>query len=503
VSIETELKLHISPEHLQRLKRHPFLRSLTSDRAKTQKLYSIYYDTPDLALRRHAMALRLRSVGKQWIQTLKGGGQVSAGLHQRNEWEAPVPEERLDFDVLKASGGQLPHGVRHHLQPVFVTDFSRNIRLLKYEGAEIELCLDSGEIRAGHSSHSISEVELELKSGEPVQLFKLALALLDIVDMKVEHTSKAEYGYQLFSAAKPSTHKGKFSTLKNDLTIEDAMRSIIGDCLAHIQSNVPGALLELDDEYLHQVRIGLRRLRVALSIALGPKPDVELSVLHQQVRTLCIALGMSRDWDVFVGQTLPRICTRFPEQDGLRALLKVSERKQREQHNQMAEKLGSVDFQRLLLRFGAWLHTEQKDRLDASIEIFVSTTLKKRSQVVVNCGEAFQAGDIERSHHLRIACKKLRYCMEMFDSLLDREKSKAYLALLADLQGVLGRFNDNTVARRLADSLDSRARREVIALIHELLACDAGEIDTALAKAWKRFTSQDKFWNRHRGNHRK
>src|SRR5512143_830578 len=78
VIVETELKLHISAEHLQQLKRHPFLRSLSSGRAKTQKLYSIYYDTADLELRRQAMALRLRRVGRQWIQTLKGGGQVSA-----------------------------------------------------------------------------------------------------------------------------------------------------------------------------------------------------------------------------------------------------------------------------------------------------------------------------------------------------------------------------------------------------------------------------------------
>ena len=175
--VETELKLHISPEHLQKLKRHPFIRSLAASRAVTQKLYSIYYDTADLELRRQAMALRLRRVGRQWVQTLKGGGQVSAGLHQRNEWETPVPSEQLDLDVLKASGGELPRGVRNHLRPVFVTDFSRNVRLVDFEGAQIELCMDSGEIRAGQASCPISELELELKSGSPQQLFKLALAL--------------------------------------------------------------------------------------------------------------------------------------------------------------------------------------------------------------------------------------------------------------------------------------------------------------------------------------
>jgi len=494
VSIETELKLHISPQHLQRLKRHPFIRSLTSGRARTQKLYSIYYDTPELALRRHAMALRLRSVGKQWIQTLKGGGQVSAGLHQRNEWEAPVPEERLDFEVLKASGGKLPHGVRHHLQPVFVTDFARNIRLLKYEGAEIELCLDSGEIHAGHAIRPISEVELELKSGEPTQLFKLALALLDIVSMHVEHTSKAEYGYQLFSYSKPSAHKGSFSALKKDQAIEGAMRCLIADCLAHVQSNVPGAVLNLDEEYLHQVRIGLRRLRVVLSVALRSRPDVELAALRQQVSELCVGLGRSRDWDVFVTQILVPICARLPEHGGLRALLKVCERKRIEQHIAVVEQLNSSVLQHMLLRFGAWMHSKPNEVADVSLEIFASKTLKKRLKAVVNYGEALKDGDTGQLHQLRIACKKLRYCIEMFGSMFDQKKSRAYLAVLADLQDVLGRFNDNTVARRLANTLDNKARHEAILLIHDGLERDFDDLNAEFIKAWRHFVKSKTCW---------
>ena len=48
------------------------------------------------------MALRLRRIGKHWLQTLKSGGGVQAGLHQRNEWETLVDGEALDFGVLEA-----------------------------------------------------------------------------------------------------------------------------------------------------------------------------------------------------------------------------------------------------------------------------------------------------------------------------------------------------------------------------------------------------------------
>lgn len=494
MGIETELKLHISAEHLSKLKRHPFVRSLTRGRARTQKLTSIYYDTPDLVLRQHAMALRLRSVGKQWIQTLKGGGQVSAGLHQRNEWEAPVPSEQLDFDVLKDSGGKMPRGVRHHLRPVFISDFSRNIRLVEYEGAQIELCMDSGEIRAGHQSYPISEVELELKSGEPRQLFKLAMALLDIVPMRVEHTSKAEYGYRLFSASKPTVRKVGRVLLHKDQSVGGAIRSLIADCLSHVQSNVPGVLLRSDSEYLHQVRVGLRRLRVVLSIALHYRPDTELASLRELVSELCVGLGRSREWDVFVTQTLEPICARFPKHEGLQEIARASERARKQQHATIDKQLGSPEFQRMLLRFGAWMHSEQIEASPISLKSFVSRALKKRLGDVVRHGNGSLTEDMERLHRLRIACKKLRYLIEMFDSLFDREKSKTYLGVLADLQDVLGRFNDHTVAQRLTVALDSKARHEAIALIHETLAQDVEGLDAGFSKAWKRFTKLKTCW---------
>ena len=495
MAIETELKLHITPEHLQKLKRHPFLRSLSSSRAITQKLYSIYYDTADQELRQHAMALRLRRVGKQWIQTLKGGGQVSAGLHQRNEWENPVLSEQLDFDALKGSGGELPHGVRNRLQPVFVTDFSRNVRVLHYEGAEIELCMDSGEIRAGQSSCPISELELELKSGEPKQLFKLALALLDVVPLDVEHTSKAEYGYLLFSAAKPSVSKGGFPPLKKSQSIAFALRSLIGACVAHVQSNVPGALLRTDEEYLHQVRVGLRRLRVVLAVAQRFRADAELAALREQVSKLCIELGRSREWDVFVTQTLAPICTRLPEYAELRDVLSVSERARKKQHAGMESSLASQDFQRMLLRFGTWMHGNQPGDTKTTLEQFATQTLERRNRQVIKYGKALVGEDPAQMHALRIACKKLRYTAEMFGSLFAEAKTKNYVAALSELQDVLGTLNDIAVAHRLLNELDNAARRDIIALIRGWMEHDYAERVAEFGKAWKRFTVQREFWN--------
>jgi CHAD domain-containing protein len=369
------------------------------------------------------------------------------------------------------------------------------VRLLNYEGAEIELCMDSGEIRAGQSSCPISEIELELISGEPQQLFKLALALLDVVPLVVEHTSKAEYGYLLFSATKPSASKGRFPALKKSQPIADVLQSLIGACLAHVQSNVPGALLKLDEEYLHQVRVGLRRLRVVLSIAQNFHADSELEALREKVSRLCVELGRSREWDVFVTQTLAPICTRLPEHTGLREVLGVSERARKHQHSGMENSLASQDFQRLLLSFGIWMHGAQCDEVDTTLEKFAKRNLVKRNKLVIKHGEDLVGENAAQLHALRIACKKLRYSIEMFGSLFSETKIQNYVNSLSDLQDILGTLNDIAVAHRLLNELDNAARHDTLALIRGWMEHDYAERVADFSKAWKRFTGQKVFWD--------
>ncbi|MDD5612946.1 MAG: CYTH domain-containing protein, partial [Gallionella sp.] len=84
MTTETELKLRITPEDMGRLKRHALLKTHQVAKPVTRHLHNIYFDTPELDLNRREMALRLRLAGGRWLQTLKGGGSIRGGLHQRN-----------------------------------------------------------------------------------------------------------------------------------------------------------------------------------------------------------------------------------------------------------------------------------------------------------------------------------------------------------------------------------------------------------------------------------
>jgi inorganic triphosphatase YgiF len=423
---------------------------------------------------------------------------VRAGLHQRNEWESDVKNKALDFKVLESLVDKnLFRQINKEVTPIFETNFSRTICLILFDGAEIELSMDSGEIRAGESTRPISELELELKSGEPLQLFKLALALLDQIPLEVEHTSKAEYGYQLYTSTKPSVKKIRFPDLSECTNIAPALQCMIGSCLLHLQSNISGAIQKLDEEYLHQVRVSLRLLRVILSMLEIFSPEDELSNLHVQVAELCIEFGQLREWDVFVTQTLKSALPDMSDRGAI-SLLHVSEEMRRQHHAAVEIKLNSQNYQRFLLSFGAWMHGNywhELNLINFSLKKFAKLFLEKRNRKLIRRGKNLIRSNPSQLHKLRITCKKLRYSVEIFSSLFSQAKAKQYLSTLTRLQDTLGSLNDIAVAHRLLDELGKQVPEESTLLIRDWITQDYAEKIKVLNKNWKRFSEQKAFWS--------
>lgn len=192
---EIELKLALAPQGLQVLKQS-WLPRQSVESQERQQLGNIYFDTPERALNRHKVALRLRVKDGQYIQTLKTKGQSQGGLHQRGEWEWEVAEPRLYPELLQ--GTAFPQDVEvETLAPLFRTDFERTAVLLRRGEALIELALDEGLVIAGERQAPILEAELELKQGNLAELFALAQELAAEVPVWLSDVSKAERGYRL------------------------------------------------------------------------------------------------------------------------------------------------------------------------------------------------------------------------------------------------------------------------------------------------------------------
>jgi inorganic triphosphatase YgiF len=504
MAIETELKLRIAHEQLAKLKRHALLKAHQVTRPTTRRLYNIYYDTPKLELHKSGMALRLRRTGRHWVQTLKGGGSVKAGMHQRNEWEVPVTGMALDFSSLQAAEWEehLPKALRKKLQTVFVTDFLRSSRMVQWQDALIELCMDRGSVSTEQDCVPVCELELELKSGRPQQLFELALAILEIVPFELEVVSKAEQGYRLLTGYSSKPVKSIVPGIARTDTLADVLQSLIWSCLLHLQSNLRGVMSSDDAEYLHQMRVALRRLRVVLRMVEKNRADEQLAALSKEVTALCIALGRIREWDVFIAQTVQPMCDRMPGHAGLQAMLASSKRQRDACYAALRSEVQAHALQRLILRFAIWMNGTywQQLQIAPAAYDFATSRLRKLARRFAQSGQHLGALEAERLHALRILAKKLRYTADFFSSLYDKQKAKSFLAALSAVQEVLGQINDVAVTHRLLDELaasqDLSTHQEAVVLAKGWIAHDLSHQFTALRKAIQRFGREQPFWEK-------
>ena len=500
--VETELKLRIAPEHLARLKRHALLKTHSSSRPITRRLQNIYYDTPKFELHQSGMALRLRHIGRHWLQTLKGGGSAQAGLHMRNEWEVPVMNAKLNFSASQAIDWNelLQPSLRRKLKPVFVTDFSRNSRMLNFRGTHIELCMDQGEVRTEQLSSPICELELELKSGTQRKLFEFAQAILEIVPFELEAVSKAERGYRLLSGYTDIPVKGVAPALAVTDTLAGVLKKLIWSCVQHFQSNLHGATAGGDDEYLHQMRVALRRLRVVLRMAEKVRADRTLASLNKEVSALCVALGKIREWDVFISQTVKPMCARMASHAGLQALLVASERQRTSCYAALRSEDKGREVQRLLLRFAIWMNGPywKQASFEQSAKDFAALRLRKFAYRFSRSGQDLGTADAARLHALRIIAKKLRYSAEFFASMYDKQKVESFVDALSKVQDVLGQINDIAVAHHLLNELAAVSalsdHQEAIVLARGWIAHDLSGQFADLRKTISGFSKQPEFW---------
>jgi inorganic triphosphatase YgiF len=503
--METELKLLLEPADLRRLRRDPRIKALQQGRAATRRVRSVYYDTPERDLLRAGLALRLRSDGGRWLQTLKTEGRAAAGLHVREEWEWPLPGEALDFGLLAA----IPEakllrapGLRATLRPVFATEFERTrLKLAFSDGSQAELCLDSGRVGSGRRSVAISEAEIELVSGSRARLFELALELLDRVPLRLGAQSKAERGYALARTTPAQAVKAAPLILNPQGDVATAFTTIVYGCMAHLQANEAGFLAGRDPEYLHQVRVAVRRLRACISLfGNAIAHDVFTSVM-QQLRQQGAALGRARDWDVFVHEMLCALRRQRSDETAVIAFERRCVSLGRVRTREARAVVASAAWQRLWLTLGRSLADAgwQQGRavLAAPVDVFAASVLQQRATALSKRGKHLQALDAAERHRLRIAAKKLRYAAEFFAALFPKRQVRSYVQALAGLQQVLGGLNDAATLLRLLPEAVAGARlpdARVSGMIEGWSAAATHlQLDT-LAAAWEHWQRQKPFW---------
>lgn len=466
---EYEIKLALSPENLDRLGRSSLIRGLASQRSQRKQLVSTYFDTPDHSLRRQGLALRVRHIGKKRIQTLKAAANRASGLQHFREYEAEIRQDKPDLRLIEDPEIQAifaREDLDHTLEPVFTTRFARRTIPLKFEDSEVELALDVGEIEAGEERLPISEAEFELIEGQPTRLYELALAVNEKLPFFLERRTKAARGYGLNRGSVPQHAKARAIQLDPGMTAAEAFTAAAGSCLAQIRANEPVVLNTDHPEGVHQLRVGVRRLRAVVGAFHKVVDQAALDFLREELRWLQQRLGPAREWDVFIHETIDPLQARMPDQSSLAALRKAALAARDRGYRQARETLMAGRYTALMLQLALWLDKGswmppadggESDPRAWSVPNFAAQVLEKRDRKLRKLAGKHRRLREEELHRVRILAKQMRYSTEFFRSLFPVRPVKRQLEALEEIQDALGSLNDAVVGSQLLKDLHDNA----------------------------------------------
>jgi CHAD domain-containing protein len=240
---------------------------------------------------------------------------------------------------------------------------------------------------------------------------------------------------------------------------------VLAQLAAVAEANVPGTLADLDTEFLHDLRVSIRRARSVLRELRGVFPPAERAALREELRWAQALTGPVRDLDVQLLGWEALVGGRAAELEPLRALLV----RHREREFQALKRgLRGRRFRAALEDWKALAALELADaddpdrpRAALTIDEVAADRIRRVRRRMIRDGKAIgDASPDTDLHELRKRGKELRYLLELFGGVFGADVVKPAIKSLKQLQDVLGEFQDLHVqAGRLRDGADELARR--------------------------------------------
>lgn len=440
---EIELKFQVPAARLAALRR-----AVATSTAVRTRLQALYVDTADGRLAGAQMALRLRKEGRHWVQTLKGRGD---GLMQRLEHEVRLPPARGTPAIDPGRHAGTPAGERlaalladgAALQVVYRTDIRRTHRRLRHAGAVIEVALDEGNIAAADASVTVREVEFELVTGAPGALIALASRWALRHGLRLDPRTKSERGQRLARGEERAPpRKAVELTLAPAMAPGVAFAAIVHAAVEQVLANAAEvAEASPDPGHLHQLRVGLRRLRSALVLFGHWSGDAaQAEALEARLREPFGQLGAARDDDVLAATLLPALAAA----GGPSIVLARAASRSDPAEVVCDPAFGVLMLEVVVLALNAAAAPSPADL--PPLRDAAARVLQKAAKRALQAHAGFAEAPPEVQHRTRKRLKRLRYGLEFLQALFPGRRASRYLAALREALDVIGAYTDLLVA---------------------------------------------------------
>jgi inorganic triphosphatase YgiF len=425
---------------------------------------SHYWDTADRRLAHAGLSLRLRHAKGRWEQTVKGAGagpveRLEQTVPRPGEWSENGPSPELGYYAGSEAGALLDAALSRRrgrvpaLEPQYTSIVVRRAVPVVVAGADIEVAVDRGVVRAGARSMPVCEVELELKHGDAAALIALGREGIDSHGMWLSTIAKATRGERLSGgAAALGATKAKPAQLRQEATGAAIFRAVARSCFDQIVANASViAAGDVDDETVHQLRIGIRRMRTAwreLGIwrgSLGPQWEAPAAEVFR-------ALGAYRDQRTVAAAMQQCLAAAGSPDPALAPDASAAA-------VDPVTTVRSPAFQHALLDLLAFL-IEPGPASDPASEAggddgrssaqTIGRRFDKLHARLKRDAKRFEELDGPARHRVRKRLKRLRYLGELVAPLYKTGRVEKFLRALVPAQDALGHYMDIVVAIGLA-----------------------------------------------------
>ena len=466
---ELELKFAV-PSYQQSVLR----KNIDTKNAQQQRLSAYYFDTPNQDLAKKGIALRIRFEDSQWVQTLKTAGDGVAkrvelntvlsltGTPDNLDVSSLVPDISLITEptVVAQLTNIMPlDELAQALTVQYFTDVERTSRQIKKNNSRIEIAYDIGKVGIGRlnsqkpannhglTQSDIHEIEFELLEGDPSDLIDIAKTWCKKYKLYLSTVTKAQRGSLLLANkqfAEPVKADLAVLQLHKGISQFAFLQAVVNNCLVQILPNA-SAIAEgsPDGNLVHQLRVGIRRLRTALKHFKFAQDYIDPNWLMVLKQTFSL-LGEYRDKEILQIKTQPLLeSVGAPHVEWSTAIDIMP-----------IDAVRANDFQILLLELIGFTHLPVPAD-SPKAKATVAKKLEKLFTAIAVASDKFASLDTESQHGVRKDLKSLRYVSEfaapLFASQTNGKKGKkatklnAFLQYLEPAQDVLGEYNDNVV----------------------------------------------------------
>lgn len=231
-----------------------------------------------------------------------------------------------------------------------------------------------------------------------------------------------------------------------------AFRRVLANLADTVDLNWSGTVDDIDPEFLHDLRVAVRRTRSVLTHGKDVLHMGGRDHFRAEFRWLGTTTSPARDLDVYVIEWPDYTAPLAPAAaDALVPVIDHIKARQASEHLVLAEQLRSARYHGLMSGWRAWLDARGEAdgmarKSTRPLGGVVANRLSQSQNQLLARGRAIAADTpAEQLHELRKDAKKLRYLLECFAGVFPAAPRKALVQRLKTLQENLGEHQDTEV----------------------------------------------------------